>query len=62
MKLGTNVDWTICSVRRANSKHNLNFSVSMATGDVSKLPKITILCGFFFFIKTDFKVLQLEIE
>jgi hypothetical protein len=33
--------------------------VTMAMGDVSKLPKITILHCFFFSIKTDFKVLQL---
>jgi hypothetical protein len=37
MKRGTNVNWTIASV----------FPVTMATGDVSKLPKITFLHRFF---------------
>jgi hypothetical protein len=38
MKLGTNVNYTI-----ANRLLNRKFSVTMATGDVSKLPKNTIL-------------------
>jgi hypothetical protein len=36
---------------------NFKFPVTMATGDVTQLQKITIL--HFFPIKTDFKVLQL---
>jgi hypothetical protein len=40
---------------------NRKFPVTMATGGVSKLPKITIL-HCFFPIKTDFKVLQLRNE
>jgi hypothetical protein len=37
---------------------NLKFPVTMATGDVSQLQKITIV-HCFFSIETDFKVLQL---
>jgi hypothetical protein len=48
-KLGTNVHWAIVFVT-ANS-------VSMARGDISKLPK-SLFCVDFS-IKTDFKVLQL---
>jgi hypothetical protein len=55
MKLGTNVDWTIASVTACSI---LNFLLPRQRGDVSKLPKITILHRFFS-IKTDFKVLQL---
>jgi uncharacterized membrane protein YwaF len=55
MKLGTNVDYIIASVTACSM---VNFLLPWQWGDVSKLPKITIL-HCFFSIKTDFKALQL---
>jgi hypothetical protein len=55
MKLGTNVDYTIACVTACSI---VNFLLPWQRGDISKLPKITIL-HCFFSIKTDFKVLQL---
>jgi hypothetical protein len=54
MKLGTNVDYTTASVTACSI---VNFLLPWQRGDVSKLPKNTIL-HCFFPIKTDFKVLQ----
>jgi hypothetical protein len=45
MKLGTNVDYTIASVTACSI---VNFLLPWQRGDVSKLPKITILHCFFF--------------
>jgi hypothetical protein len=43
IKLGTNVDWTIAFVTTCSV---LNFLVPWQRGDISKLPKITILPRF----------------
>jgi hypothetical protein len=40
IKLGTNVDWTIAFVTTCSG---LNFLLPWQRGDISKLPKITIL-------------------
>jgi hypothetical protein len=44
IKLGTNVDWTIAFVTTCSV---LNFLLPWQWGDISKLPKITILPQFF---------------
>jgi hypothetical protein len=44
MKLGTNVEWTIASVTACSI---VNLLLPWQRGDVSKLPKITILHCFF---------------
>ena len=44
IKLGTNVDWTIAL---ATTCSGLNFLLPWQRGDISKLPKITILRWFF---------------
>jgi hypothetical protein len=44
IKLGTNVDWTIAFVKTCSV---LNFLLPWQRGDISKLPKITILLRFF---------------
>ena len=44
IKLGTNVDWTIAFVTTCSV---LNFLLPWQRGDISKLPKITILRWFF---------------
>jgi hypothetical protein len=40
IKLGTNVDWTIAFVATCSV---LNFLLPWQRGDISKLPKVTIL-------------------
>jgi hypothetical protein len=54
MKLGTNVDWTIASVTASSI---LNFLFPWQQGTSQNCQK-TLFC-IVFFIKTDFKVLQL---
>jgi hypothetical protein len=44
IKLGTNVDWTIAFVTTCSV---LDFLLPWQRGDISKLPKITILPRFF---------------
>jgi hypothetical protein len=44
IKLGTNVDWTIAFITTCSV---LNFLLPWQQGDISKLPKLTILPQFF---------------
>jgi hypothetical protein len=56
MKLGTNVDYTIVSVTACSI---VNFLLPWQRGTSQNCQKSLFWIVFFFFIKTDFKVLQL---
>jgi hypothetical protein len=57
IKLGTNVDWIIAFVTTCSV---CNFLLPWQRGDISQLPKITILCWFFFPSKLISQLIEIE--